>query len=86
MAASNAMAPLSERSEVSPRRVSRYSSARAWKTDQIWTIVEVGFVANENWKEIDSSYSDWIVVLTYEVEKKPVSLPGTSKYSIKLKQ
>lgn len=37
-------------------------------------------------KEIDFSYADWMVVLTYEIEKKPVSLPGTSKHWIKLKQ
>ncbi len=50
--------------------------------------LEVGFKREvvESLKEIDSSYSDWMVVLTYEVEKKPVSLPGTSKHSIKLKQ
>jgi small conductance mechanosensitive channel len=50
--------------------------------------LETGFKREvvESLKEIDSSYADWMVVLTYEVEKKPVSLPGTSKHSIKLKQ
>ena len=50
--------------------------------------LETGFKREvvESLKEIDSSYSDWMVVLTYEVEKKPVSLSGTSKHSLKLKQ
>ncbi|MCG6943780.1 MAG: mechanosensitive ion channel family protein [Deltaproteobacteria bacterium] len=39
----------------------------------------------ESLKSIDSAYSDWMVVLSYEVEKKPVSLPGTSKHSTELK-
>jgi len=37
-------------------------------------------------KDIDPAYSDWMVVVTYEVEKKPVSLPRAAKHSIKLKQ
>ena len=50
--------------------------------------LEAGFKREvvESLKTIDSTYSDWMVVLTYEVEKKPVSLPGTSKHSIKLNQ
>jgi len=50
--------------------------------------LEAGFKREvvESLKTIDSTYSDWMVVLTYEVEKKPVSFPGTSKHSIKLKQ
>jgi hypothetical protein len=37
-------------------------------------------------KEIASSYADWMIVVTCEVEKKPVFLPGNAKHWIKLKQ
>jgi small conductance mechanosensitive channel len=35
---------------------------------------------------IDPGYSDWMVVVTYEVKKKPVSLPRTLRHSTKLKK
>jgi small conductance mechanosensitive channel len=49
--------------------------------------LEAGFKREvlESLKVIDSSYSDWMVVLTYEVEKKPVDLPKPPKVSIRPK-
>jgi hypothetical protein len=37
-------------------------------------------------KEISSSSADGMIVVTYEVEKKPVFLPGNVKHWIKLQQ
>jgi small conductance mechanosensitive channel len=50
--------------------------------------LEAGFKREvvESLKTVDSTYSDWMVVLTYEVEKKPVFLSKPSQSSTTLKR
>jgi small conductance mechanosensitive channel len=47
--------------------------------------LEAGFKREvvESLKQIDPSYSDWMLVLTYEVESKPVSLPAAVRRKAK---